>query len=110
MLMQSPPMQAAGKSHSSMSAEDQRGGESQGLTPHLRLPSLSTEPQVGPAIHAPSCIWMRAGHGDACFIYRLLLDLGPGRWRFWGREEQVSPPSSGHPPLPSQRLRSLDRW
>ena len=73
MLMQSPPMQAAGKSHSSMSVENQRGGESQGLSPithSLRLPRLPEEPWVGPTPQASSWIWMGAGHGSAWLVYR----------------------------------------
>lgn len=50
MLMQSPPMQAAGKSHSSMSVEDQRGRKSWGLMLlyNLKLPRLIAESWVGP--------------------------------------------------------------
>lgn len=65
MLMQSPPMQAAGKSHSSISVGDKRGGKSQRLTPShsLRLPGLHTEPQVGPTSHAPFWIWRGLDRG-----------------------------------------------
>lgn len=63
MLMQSPPMQAAGKSHSLMSVRNQRGGESQGQSP-LTWPKASEEPWVGPTPHGLSWIWMGAGHGS----------------------------------------------
>lgn len=52
MLMQSPPMQAAGKSHSSMSVGDQRGGESQGLPPHTARGGPGS-PQTPGVAHTP---------------------------------------------------------
>lgn len=107
MLMQSPPMQAAGKSHSLMSVGNQRGGESQGQSP-LSQPKASEEPWVGPTPHGLSWIWMGAGHG---VVGLLTVGPGVGAWavKVWDREEQASPPALGLP-SPSQRLRSLDRW
>ena len=74
-------MQAAGKSHSSMSVGDGRGGESQGLitNPSLRQPKLS--PRALGQSHAPMP-QLRSG-----------LGLDPGGWGSWGREGQVSTPA-----------------
>lgn len=50
MLTQSPPMQAAGKSHSSMSVGDSKGGGPQGPVPC----SLGWSPRSA-STHPPSC-------------------------------------------------------
>lgn len=103
MLMQSPPMHAAGKSHSSMSAGDQRGGESQALTPLRQPEAAKASPRALGCAHTPGP----------------LLDLGGG----WTGECPAWSLRSGSPGvgrngltassrarLPSHRLRSLDRW
>ena len=95
MLMQSPPMQAAGKSHSLMSVGNQRGGESQGQSP-LSQPKASEEPWVGPTPHGLSWIWMGAGHG---VVGLLTVAPGVGAWavKVWDRGGTGQPPSLRSP-------------
>ena len=111
MLMQSPPMQAAGKSHSSISVGDQRGGESHELTPlSLRLPRLPLHTQSVGQVYTPRPILDRdAGWTWECLTcLQVAPNLEPGlRSPRIGRNKLI--PSS-RPHSPSHRLRSLDRW
>lgn len=90
MLMQSPPMHAAGKSHSSMSAGDQRGGGVSGADPTQTARGCQGFPQ-SPGLRPHTRPIVGSGWG----LDRGVPGLEPAQWKSWGREEWADCQLSG---------------